>query len=119
MAELTDKDLHCIARTQQSEQLGKNIQCMYCKYAVQCLQEYNHTNKVPFVDVWKKIENLTGVNICLNNPETRQIDILAGSWIENCPELLKQFTNMSFEEQQDILQSQDILQYVDSHSFGN
>lgn len=51
MAELTDKDLHCIARTQQSEQLGKNIQCMYCKYAVQCLQEYNHTNKVPFVNV--------------------------------------------------------------------
>lgn len=40
---------------------------------------------------------LTRVDILLHNPETQQKDILAGSWIENCPELLDQFTNMSFE----------------------
>ena len=119
MAELTDKELHCMARAQQSELLGKNVQCMYCKYAIQCLKEYKSTNKAPFVKVWKKLEGLTGVKICLHNPETQQKDILVGSWIENCPELLEQFTNISFEEQQDILQSPDILQYMDSRSFGN
>ncbi len=119
MPELTDKDLHCIARILQSQLLGDNVQCMYCKYALECLEEYGHTHKASFIKVWKKLEELTGINIHLFNSKTKQKDILAGSWIEKCPSLLEQFTNMSFEEQQDSLRNLDIQQYADSRLFGN
>lgn len=114
---LSDKDLHCIARTLQSEFEADTIQCFYCKYAISCKKSFESTKKIPFLEVWEKLQKLTGVKIRLNNPKTKQKDVLAGSWIENYPELFMQFTNLSFEEQLGKLQNQNILKCVDNYCF--
>lgn len=114
--QLTDKDLHCIARLLQSEYVGDGVQCLYCKYAFQCRETFFTTHEVPYQEVLKKLKSKTGVDISLVNPRTIQKDILDGSWIEKCSELLKKFTSSSFEEQQDILLNPDILRYKDSYN---
>lgn len=114
--QLTDKDLHCIARLLQSEYVGDGVQCLYCKYAFQCREKFFTTHKPPYQEVFKKLKRKTGVDIFLVNPETMQKDILDGSWIEKCSELLQKFTSISFEEQQDILLNPDILRYKDSYN---
>lgn len=111
--QLTEKDLHCMARALQSENLGNDIKCLYCKYAFQCCEEFDATKKAPFLGMWDRLGKITGVKIRLCDPEDSPGDLLAGSWIESCPELSEQFTGLSFEEQLDILHSPDILQYRD------
>lgn len=107
---LTEKDLHCLARIIQSEESGHDAKCLYCRYAFECRKEIMQNKVVPHMPVLKKIGRTTGVNIFMS-PETRQKEMLAGSWIENCPELLERFNGMSFEEQLELLRSPDILKY--------
>lgn len=114
--QLTEKDLHCIARLLQSKCVGDSVQCLYCKYAFQCREKFFAAHEVPYREVLKKLKNKTGVDVFLANPRTMQKDILDGSWIEKCPELLQKFTSISFEEQQDILLNPDILRYKDSYN---
>lgn len=109
--ELTEKDLHCLARIIQSEELAYDTKCLYCRYAFECKEYVMQNKKLPYMPVLKKIEHITGVNIFMNQ-ETMQKEILAGSWIENCPELLKRFNGMSIHEQVVFLKSHDCLKYV-------
>ena len=114
--QLTDKDFHCIARLLQSKCIGDSVQCLYCKYAFRCREKFFTAHEVPYREVLKKLKNKTGVDVFLANPRTMQKDILDGSWIVKCPELLQKFTSISFEEQQDILLNPDILRYKDSYN---
>ena len=108
--ELTEKELHCLARIIQSGESAYDTKCLYCRYALECMKEFYQNHKAPFMSVLKKIERITGVNIFMNQ-ETRQKEILAGSWIENCPELLERFNGMSIHEQVVFLKSHDCLKY--------
>ncbi len=108
--ELTEKELHCLARIIQSEESAYDAKCLYCKYAFKCKEEFSQSKKAPFMPALKKIEQITGVNIFMS-PETRQKEMLSGSWIENYPDLLERFMGMSSEEQLGLLRSPDILKY--------
>ena len=103
-AKLTEKELHCLARIIQTEEAGD---------AFECKKEFMQNKRVPYMPLLKKIEQITGVDLFMS-PGSRQRKLLAGSWIENCPDLLEHFTSMSFEEQLDSLKSPDILQYEDN-----
>lgn len=72
----TEKDLHCIARLIQNsfqapeqESIDNTYRplygCMYCKYAV---SDCNKPEKVNFLKVFKKLNELTGVKISTSNP---------------------------------------------------
>lgn len=108
--EFTEKELHCLARIIQSEKSVHDKECLYCRYAFECMEEFFQNKKAPFMPVLKKIERITGVNIFMNQ-ETRQKEILASSWIESCPELLERFNGMSLHEQVVFLKSHDCLKY--------
>ncbi len=109
--ELTEKELHCLARIIQAEESSYDAKCLYCKYAFECKREFERNGKVPFKPILKKIEQITGVNIFMSS-ETRTKEILSGSWIEDYPDLLECFRGMSsFEEQLEMLKSSDILKY--------
>lgn len=88
--ELTEKDLHCLARLMQSEESITNVKCLYCRYAIECKEDFMQNKKLQHMTVLKKLEQITGVNIFMNQ-KTIQKEILAGSWIEKNPELLKLF----------------------------
>lgn len=108
--ELTEKDLHCLARIIQSEESAYDAKCLYCKYALDCKEEFMQNKKAPYMSALKKLGQITGVNVLMNQ-ENIQKEILAGSWIENHPDLLERFMDMSFTEQLWILRSHDILKY--------
>ena len=108
--ELTEKEMHCIARLIQSGAVEDDVKCLYCRYAFECSEEYLQDKKLLFTSLIKKIEQGTGVNIFVDS-ETVHKEILAGSWIESRPELLERFTSMTFEEQLDSLKNPDILYY--------
>ncbi len=108
---LTEKDLHCLARIIQSEESAYDAKCLYCKYAFECKEEFMQNKKAPYMPVIKKIEKITGVNIFMSQ-ETVQREILAGSWLENYPDILERFTGMSFQEQLELLGSPDTLKYI-------
>lgn len=109
--ELTEKDLHCLARIIQSEESMHSVKCLYCRYAIECKEDFTQNKKLPYMPVLKKLEQITGVNIFMSQ-KTIQKEILAGSWIEKNPELLKLFSGMTFAEQICLLKSRDILKYV-------
>lgn len=109
--QLTDRDLHCIARFIQACFLNENVECLYCKYAFSCSDEFKKTHKVPFSERFSKIEEMTGVNVISWNSDNLSRIILNGSWIQEYPELLEKFKNMSFEEQMEMLRNPDILKY--------
>lgn len=111
--QLTDRDLHCIARHLQNMHIKRDVECRYCKYAFQCSEKIRDFSGFPFIETAKKVKEITGVNIRMYDTESWHKDILAGSWIEECPELLKQFSNISLEEQGKILNSPDIFRYKD------
>ncbi len=110
---LTEKELHCLARIIQTEEARNDVKCLYCRYAFECRKEFMQNKRAPYMPLLKKIEQITGVSLFMS-PGTRQRKLLAGSWIENCPDLLEHFTSMSFEEQLDNLRSPDILRYEDN-----
>ena len=106
-----DKVLHCISRMLQEGTAGNDTKCLYCKYAPECRNEFETTGNLLFFDILQELERKTAVIITLT-PETIQKKILRGSWIEEHTDLLKKFTNMSFDEQQDNLSCPDILGYL-------
>ena len=108
-----DKVLHCISRILQEGTVKNDTKCLYCKYAPECRNEFEATGNLLFFDILQELERKTSVIITLT-PETIQKKILRGSWIEEHPDLLKKFTNMSFDEQQDNLRCPDILGYLRS-----
>lgn len=109
---MPDKILHCLARTLQDEIIGDCVKCLYCKYAPECRNEI--INGTPlFVRLLRLLYKFTSVKIELNQ-ETKAEDIVKGSWIEKYPDVLKELTNKSFDEQQDILRDSDILRYMDN-----
>ena len=69
---LSDKDLHCIARMLQDMWSERDTRCLYCKYAFQCLEQHNTTQKIPFFETLEKLQGITGVKICLSSPGTMQ-----------------------------------------------
>ena len=79
--ELTEKDLHCLARIIQSEESMHSVKCLYCRYAIECKEDLMQNKKLPYMPVLKKLEQITGVNIFMSQ-KTIQKEILAGSWIE-------------------------------------
>ncbi len=109
--EFTEKDLHCLARLMQSEESVTNVKCLYCRYAIECKEDFMQNKKLPYMPVLIKLEQITGVNIFMSQ-ESIQKEILAGSWIEKNPELLKLFSSKSFAEQICFLRSHDIQKYV-------
>ena len=106
-----DKVLHCIARMIQEGMSEDTTKCLYCKHAPECRCEFETTGNVLFIDILRELKEKTSVDITLE-PETMQKNILHGSWLEDYPELLRQFTNMSFEEQLDNLRHPDILNHL-------
>lgn len=112
LAKMPDKILHCLARTLQDEISGDCVKCLYCKYAFECLEEFK-SGKYLFIDISNILERQTGVKIFLN-PKQKPKEILRGSWIKNHPDLLKEFTTKSFEEQQGILKDPRTLRYKDN-----
>ena len=106
---LTDKDLHCIARLLQSECMDESVQCLYCKYALQCAKKI--IKDYPFDESLKKLVGITGVNIHMLFRDKMRKDILEGSWIEKYPKLFKKLSDMPLTEQIKILQNLDILEY--------
>lgn len=104
--EISDKTIHCIARTMQS---GENS-CLYCKYAFECRDAAISAHEAALSEIEKK----TGIIIELS-PRNAPIEILAGSWIEQVPELRDKFTSLSLLEQQDILMGPDTLKYEGIH----
>jgi len=113
LSKLPDKVLHCLARTFQDEISGVCVKCLYCKYAPECAENGKKSGRWLFADILCSLAKSTGVMLFLK-PENKSINILKGSWLENYPDLLKEFTSKSFEEQQDTLMDSDILQYVDN-----
>lgn len=113
MDSLSDKILHCLARTFQDNMEGTCVGCLYCKYAFECSEEYKKSDDMLRFAILDKLKACTSVDIFLN-PETKSVDILKGSWAEKYSDVLKMLTNKSFDEQQDILKDQDILQYADN-----
>lgn len=106
-----DKVLHCISRILQEGIAEGEVKCLYCKYAPECREEFEKNGQVLFVDIVQELERKTSIAIMLN-PENKQKELLRGSWIKEYPELLKKFTNMSFDEQLDNLHNPDILTYL-------
>ena len=97
--EFTEKDLHCLARLMQSEESVTNVKCLYCRYAIECKEDFMQNKKLPYMPVLIKLEQITGVNIFMSQ-ESIQKEILAGSWIEKNPEQIC------------FLRSHDIQKYV-------
>ena len=113
LTKLPDQVLHCIARTLQDEVAGDSVKCLYCKYAPECSVEVKESNRLLATGILLELQAITSVDIYLN-PETKERNILKGSWVEKYPDLMKMLTKKSFEEQQDILNSSYILKYLDS-----
>ena len=116
--DFTDKDFHCLARKIQSDLLDIGVDCLYCKYAVECSKDFKEKRFYYREAVMNKVTSLlqekTGVFVSHPNRRLVAKKLLDGSWIEKRPNLMGLFTSKSFEEQLDILHSQDILQYVDN-----
>ena len=114
----TDKDLHCLARKMQRELLDVEMDCLYCKYAVECSKDFKekrlYHREIVMEKVTKLLQEKTGVFFSHANKKLVATKLLDGSWIEKNPNLMKLFTSKSFEEQLDMLCSQDILQYTDN-----
>ena len=116
---ITDKELHCMARTIQygnmetQSEMDSSPQCLYCKYALECSKKSREHRELFVSRLMKKIIRITGVYIYAY-PEANMSDMLHGSWIENYPELLEQIKELPFDEQLDILQNPDILRYMDT-----
>lgn len=80
----TEKDLHCIARLIQNsfqapeqESIDNTYRplygCMYCKYAV---SDCNKPEKINFKQVFKKLEELTGVKISTWTPPSEKLGLV-------------------------------------------
>lgn len=110
---LSDKILHCLARTIQDEMYGTNVRCMYCKYAIECSVAWQKekSKKLLFMEILRELGLYTGVNIFLQ-PESATKAILKGSWVEKYPDILKMLMEKSFEEQQDFMRYSDIIQQL-------
>lgn len=114
--QLTDQDLHCIARHLQNTFVERDSECRYCKYAFLCSEKMHNIKEFPFFKTVRKVEEITGVKIRVHDFASWHKNILAGSWIERCPELLEKFSNLSLKEQEKILSSPDIFSYKDACS---
>lgn len=118
--ELTDKDIHCLARHLQGTFIDDEdfSPCHYCKYSISCAEHsanrFKDTGKVRVYyyadELIPKLESMTGLTVFrFRKPST---DCLAGSWLEEYPDLMKLFTKLSFAERLDILRNEDILDYT-------
>ncbi len=113
LEDLSDKELHCLSRIIQDEMLKENVKCLYCKYAGECAKEWNESRNVLFIELLEILHTKTGVCLTIQ-PETKQKEILHGSWLKEHPDLYTKFIHMSLEEQQKELTNSDILKYLDS-----
>ena len=109
---LSDKDIHCIARHIQMIFSNNTVaSCLYCKYAIECTNEFKATGRHYFIDdLTIALKEKTGVDIRGHLPENETF--LAGSWMEEDSATLAAFSNMSLEEQLRTLQSEDIQPYA-------
>lgn len=107
---LDEKELHCLARIIQSQELGESTECLYCKYAFECREEFEKQKAAQNIELLKRIKSITGVEVFLCQEDV-QSQLLLGSWMEKYPELMGQLTKLSFKEQLDILRNPDILKY--------
>lgn len=112
--EFSDKDLHCIARKIQSELLESEETCLYCKYAVDCSKRIEGYYRINVMDkVMQLLQEKTGVFLrWWLNKKIATKKLLNGSWIEQCPELMEKFVGKSFEEQVEMLESEEIWEYI-------
>lgn len=112
VVKMTDKDLHCVARTLQSLYRDAGISCLHCKYGLECGKRFREGEIYPFHETWDKLKKLTDVNIRLHRESK---DILDGSWIEHFPELYEEFLNLPIKEQEKRIHDLDILKYADEY----
>lgn len=109
-------ELHCIARHMQvgyGMQIGEHryiSPCFYCKHAFDCIEILESKKKLPVTACFPKISKAIGVFPALEEGK-EHVSILEGSWIEEYPELLEEFSHLSIGEQADRLKEPDILQY--------
>jgi len=123
---LIDKDIHCIARHLQDVYIGKAAYsaCHYCKYSIECAEKVRKDRENGervtsyFVEnAMPKLERITGcIVLRMRIPDK---DCLAGSWIENFPDLKKVITRKSFAERLDILCNKNIFTYARNPSPDN
>ena len=64
------------------------------------------------MEIIDELEKRTSVSIYLSQ-EYKQRELLRGSWIEKYPDLLERFKGMTFEEQKNALENEDVLKYSD------
>ena len=107
--ELTDKDLHCIARRlqfeffpEEDETAGK--ECSYCKYALECKEDIRKTGKPHWLKgLPEKLEKMTGVKVHFFERDRANEHLLHGSWAEGYPDLLEKLKGMTLSEQGELL----------------
>ena len=114
----TNKDLHCLARKIQRELLDVEMDCLYCKYAVECSKDFKEKHlyhrEIVMEKVTKLLQEKTDVFVQpWLNKKICSKKLLDGSWIQLRPELMEKFVGKSFEEQMSLLQSSEILEYTE------
>lgn len=104
--ELSDQDLHCIARMIQTLIVRENeafvFGCIYCKYYNKC---YLSTPKrVHFYDLIRMIGEESGVDTTLIIPEKNEglkYKLFPGSWVELEPERFSELLTTAELEKKD------------------
>ena len=112
--QLTDKDLHCIARTVQTRVLtGDCVGCKYCKYAFECAEPVNGKLRPYFLfGLSEKLETLTGVKVHFIDIRNASRHYTSGSWMEEYPEFKNTFINLPPDSQEGILANKGIFEYI-------
>ena len=104
--ELTDKQLHCLARQIQGYRIENVDPCLYCKYGLECSDNNENIKQMEAVE--KFIQDKTGVWIIPHAKNAENELPLKASWIEDYPELLEKVKDLSLLERRDILTDPDI-----------
>lgn len=100
---ISDKVLHCLARVFQDMERGTCDKCLYCKYAMECRDEFLKDRYILCTDLVKELSFRTDVVTDPYDDKKLNEELLKGSWIEEYPELLETFRTMPYERQQEML----------------
>ena len=100
---ISDKTLHCLARMFQDMGRGACDRCLYCKYAMECSEEFLKDRYLLSSELEHELSLKTGVVIDPYDDKKLNEELLKGSWMEEYPELLETFRTMSYERQQEKL----------------
>jgi len=114
---ISDKTLHCLARILQDMERGTCDKCLYCKYAVECSDEFLKDRYILFADLVEEISFRTGVVTAPRDGKLSE-ELLKGSWVEGHPKLLEAFRAMPYERQTEMLTDLEIQCWADGQEEG-